>query len=117
MSLVLSPMVLAKYEDEFHHLNPFIILALIEDDQLHPLCPASALCHFLEVTSQVSWDYLYVWSSSLALCSKRQVVQVASGVTDTADPGKDPVSRAIWEVGASLSYLRHSSEDHKVRMG
>lgn len=83
--------------------------------QHHPLCLVSALCQYMDATSQAS--YLFVWPTSLAPRSKQHTAQLVCWVTDLADLGRRPTSWDVWQVGVLVNYLHHFSEDHVRRAG
>lgn len=112
-----SPPSLAKNEREGHRITPFSIPAWIVDGVSHPLCPVSALKAYLEATPQASLDRLFVWPTSLQVCSKQNLSTVICKVIDTADPGHRPVLRDIRHVGVILEFLRHHSVGRAVRAG
>ena len=111
VSLAPSPAFLAKNEREGHVLDPLIIPAWREDGVSHPLCPVAALREYLRWTRDVGLDRLFVWPSSLRLCSRPQLARVLKRVISSADPRSSPLARDTRGVSASMAFLRLHSVD------
>lgn len=115
VSVAPSATTLAKNEQEDHCPDPIVILVWITYGLLHFPCPVLASSQFMKVTSQASCDCLFVWSISLASCTKKHTAQVACKVTDAMNLGKHPAFQDIRRIRALFNYICCCLEDHGRR--
>ena len=117
VSLAPSPKFLAKNERLGHSLAPTTIRAWMVAGAHHPLCPVGALREYVRATSRRAPSRLFVWPGALTTLSRLHISRVLCGVINEADPDKAPRGHDVRALSASLSFLRHYSEDKVVREG
>lgn len=110
-------MPLTKNEQEGHCLSPFENPSWLDGSHPHSLCLVATLIFYLAAVSQAAPARLFVCLASLASCPKQHIAQIVCHVNVVADQGHAPASRDLRQVGVSLNYLGHFSEEHMGRAG
>lgn len=71
----------------------------------------------VDVTTQASQGYMFVWPTSLLPHTKWHIVQLVCQVINSANPWQQPASLDLRQEGVSFNYLCRYFKDHTRRAG